>query len=402
MAPQSTAASPVVFDGEVNKGGSASTNGQAFQFLDLKAQFAEIRDEVMQAIERVMESQHFILGGEVRDFERECANLLEAPHAIGCASGSDALLLALLALGIGAGDEVVTSPFTFVATAGSIARVGAKPVFVDIEPDTFNIDVTKIEDAITLRTKAIMPVHLFGRPADLDPILAIARAKRIAVIEDAAQAIGSRYKGKCAGTLGELGCFSFFPSKNLGAAGDGGLVTAADPELAERLRILRVHGSKKKYHHEILGINSRLDALQAAVLRVKLRRLAEWTDARRQKAERYRQLFKAAGLADFLTLPSEELSEYFHVYNQFTIRCRQRDALHEFLQVQGIPTEIYYPRPLHLQPAFAYLGYRAGQFPEAEAASEQVISLSAYPELKNSQQDAIVAAVAEFYRPSRN
>ncbi len=265
-------------------------------FLDLKAQFATIKEEVMEAVTRVMESQLFIMGNEVRLFEEEIAALLGAKHAIGCASGTDALILSLLAAGIGAGDEVITTPFSFVATAGSIAWIGAKPVFVDIDPKTYNIDPGKIESAITPKTRAIMPVHLFGLSADLDPIISLAKERNLIVVEDAAQAIGARYHDRYVGTFGDFGCFSFFPSKNLGGAGDGGLITTEDARLAERLRLLRMHGSKTKYHHDILGTNSRLDALQAAVLRVKLRHLPAWTKGRQARAQRYRQLFAEANL----------------------------------------------------------------------------------------------------------
>src|ERR1700739_1822521 len=270
-----------------------------FEFLDLKAQFASIREEVMAAVTRVMESQHFILGPEVALFEEEIAAKLGAKHAVGCASGTDALILAFLAAGIAPGDEVITTPFSFAATAGSIAYVGARPVFVDIDPVSFNIDPGKIDAAITPTTRAIMPVHLFGLPADLDPILAIANAKNLLVIEDVAQAIGARYRGRYAGTIGEFGCFSLFPSKNLGAAGDGGLVTTNDAAMAERLRMLRMHGSKQKYLHEILGTNSRLDALQAAVLRVKLRHLDHWEAGRANRVARYHRLYETKGLTAF-------------------------------------------------------------------------------------------------------
>jgi dTDP-4-amino-4,6-dideoxygalactose transaminase len=367
-------------------------------YLDLKAQFAPIRDEVMQAISSVMESQHFILGEEVRAFEEECASYLGAKHAIACASGSDALVLALMALEIGRDDEVITTPFSFFATGGSIARVGARPVFVDIDPATFNLDPAKIAAAITPQTKAIMPVHLFGLSADMEPIVALAKANGIAVVEDAAQAFGARYKGAAAGTIGNIGCFSFFPSKNLGGAGDGGLLTTEDATLADKLRILRVHGSRRKYHHELLGLNSRLDALQAAILRVKLRHLAAWTAARQERAVRYECLFNAAGLAGHVRVPGEISPDYFHVYNQFTVRCQNRDALRTFLANRGIPTEIYYPLPLHQQPAFAYLGGHKADLPTSEAASREVLSVPVYPELAESQQEPIVGGIAEFYR----
>jgi dTDP-4-amino-4,6-dideoxygalactose transaminase len=366
-------------------------------FLDLKAQFATIREEVMDAVTRVMESQLFILGKEVAAFEGEVAAALSAKHAVGCASGTDALILALLAAGIGRGDEVITTPFSFVATAGAIAWIGAKPVFVDIAPRTFNIDPKLIEKAITPRTKAIMPVHLFGLAADMGPIVDLAAARGLVVVEDAAQAIGAQYKNRFVGTIGEFACFSFFPSKNLGGAGDGGLITTRDAELAEKIRILRMHGSKRKYHHDVLGTNSRLDALQAAVLRVKLRHLAKWTAGRQGRAARYRELLAAAGLLEFVALPTAPSAEYQHVFNQFTIRVSRRDELREYLRMKGIPSDVYYPIPLHLQPAFAGLGHRSGQFPHSEAASAEVISLPVYPELGDEKQDLIVAAVKEFY-----
>lgn len=382
---------------EKNSGHITEAGIATFQFLDLKAQFATIRDEVMEAVSKVMESQQFILGKEVILLEEETGGMLGAEHAVSCASGSDALMLALMAAGIGPDDEVITTPFTFVATAGAIARLGAKPVFVDIDPGTFNIDPSQIESAITPRTRAILPVHLFGLAADLDPILRVAESRGILVIEDAAQAIGGRYRGRCVGTIGALGCFSFFPSKNLGGAGDGGLVTTQDPLLADRLRLMRVHGSRKKYHYETLGVNSRLDALQAAILRVKLGRLDAWTRQRRLCANRYRILFEEAGISQRIQLPQTPSSDFDHVYNQFSIRCAGRDALREFLRRSGIPTEIYYPLPLHLQPAFAYLGYMAGQFPQSESASREILALPVYPELKPSHQESVVGAIARFY-----
>jgi dTDP-4-amino-4,6-dideoxygalactose transaminase len=366
-------------------------------FLDLKAQFAGIREEVMEAVTRVMESQQFILGNEVRLFEEEIAAMLGATHAVGCASGTDALILALLAAGVGAGDEVITTPFSFVATAGSIAWLGAKPVFVDIDPSTYNIDSEKIAAAITPKTRAIMPVHLFGLAVDLDPIVRLAKSRKLAVVEDAAQAIGARYRGRYVGTIGDFGCFSFFPSKNLGAAGDGGLLTTENAAFDEKLRMLRMHGSKVKYRHEILGTNSRLDALQAAVLRVKLRHLAKWAKGRQANAQHYRQLFAAANLLEFVTPPAAPPAEYEHVYNQFSIRCRKRDELREHLRLAGIPTDIYYPLALHLQPAFTHLGYRAGEFPHSEAASAEILSLPVFPELPQEKQARIVGAIAEFY-----
>ena len=364
-------------------------------FLDLKAQYAGIRQEVLLAVTQVLESQYFILGPEVEALEKEVSALTACSQAISCASGSDALLLALLALEIGPGDEVITAPFAFVASASSIARVGAKPVFVDIDPETFNISPRAIEKAVTSRTKAIMAVHLFGLSAEMNEINEIAGRYRIDVIEDAAQAIGARYEGRAIGGLGLLGCFSFFPSKNLGGAGDGGLVTTNDASLAERLRLLRVHGAQKKCEYELLGMDSRLDALQAAILRVKLRHLDQWATERRRNADRYRELFHEFRLESAVKSPAAP-PRLTHVYNQFTIRARERDALREHLQSRGIPTETYYPKPLHLQKAFAYLGHRHGDFPEAEAAGLEVLSLPIYPELSEEQQRAVVAAIADF------
>ena len=376
---------------------SCEAGSLPFPYLDLKAQFSTIREEVLEAVTRVMESQHFILGSEVEQFEEEMAARLGVRHAVSCASGSDALLLAMMAAGIGPGDEVITSPFTFIATGGSIARLGATPVFVDIDQDTFNVSPEAAAAAITPRTRAIMPVHLFGLPADMDPILELATAHSLLVIEDAAQAIGARYKDRVIGSIGHFGCFSFFPSKNLGGAGDGGLVTAADSAMAEKLRMLRVHGSRTKYHHEILGTNSRLDALQAAILRVKLCHLDSWTNARQLHAQRYRALFETQELSGHVRIPSAPNPDYEHVYNQFTIRCEPRDALKEHLRRAGVPTEIYYPIPLHLQPAFGNLGYQPGQLPAAESACREVLSLPVYPELAESQQEYAVHRIADFY-----
>ncbi|HLV93829.1 MAG TPA: DegT/DnrJ/EryC1/StrS family aminotransferase [Candidatus Acidoferrales bacterium] len=370
-------------------------------FLDLKAQYEAIREEVSDAIARVLESQHFILGEEVTTLETEIAALVGARSAVGCASGSDALYLSLLASEIGTGDEVITTPFTFVATAGSIARTGAKPVFVDVDPETFNIDPAEIEKALSARTKAIMPVHLFGLPADMGPILEIARARKLIVIEDAAQAIGARYKGEFVGSLGDYGCFSFFPSKNLGCAGDGGLVTTSDPAKADRLRLLRAHGSRQKYRYEILGTNSRLDALQAAILRVKLKHLSQWTEQRRANVRRYSELFRDFGLASHIQWPQEVVGRY-HVYNQFTIRAKDRDALRKHLTAAKVPTDIYYPSPLHVQPAFANLGYHEGDFPHAEAACKEVLALPVYAELTAAAQLGVAEAIAAFYKHTKD
>jgi dTDP-4-amino-4,6-dideoxygalactose transaminase len=364
-------------------------------FLDLRAQFAHIRSEILVAVTEALESQHFILGPEVDAFEHEVASLTGCKYAIACASGSDALILALLALEVGPGDEVITTPFTFVASAGSIARVGAKPVFADIDPRTFDICPEAIEKAITSRTRAIMPVHLFGLTADMSKIKEIAAARKLPVIEDAAQAIGACHDGRPVGSLGVMGCFSFFPSKNLGGAGDGGMITTNDASLADRLRVLRVHGARKKYEYELLGMNSRLDALQAAILRVKLRHLERWTTARQVNAGRYRELFKEFRVEAALQAPAEAARQK-HVYNQFTVRARNRNALREHLRQRGIPTEIYYPKPLHLQHAFAYLDHKSGDFPLAETASLEVLSLPIYPEVTEEQQRAVVLAIADF------
>lgn len=376
---------------------SAKPVTPTFDFLDLKAQYATIREEVLAAVTQVLESQHFILGPEVKRFEEEIAAKLGSRYAVGCASGTDALIIALMAAGIGAGDEVITTPFSFIATVGSIGLVGAKPVFVDIDPVTFNIDPAKIAAAITPRTRAIMPVHLFGLPADLDPILEVVRAHKLLVIEDAAQAIGSRYNDRFIGTIGDIGCFSFFPSKNLGGAGDGGLITTQDPARAERLQMIHLHGSKTKYFHEVLGTNSRLDAIQAAVLLVKLRYLDKWAAGRQNRADRYRKFFAEKRLTSSITCPPMPPANFHHVYNQFTIRARSRDELKESLLADGIPTEIYYPLGLHLQNSFKHLGYQPGSMPEAEKASREVLSLPVYPELSDEQQDRVVDAIASFY-----
>lgn len=368
----------------------------AFDFLDLKAQYATIRAEIMEAVTRVMESQHFILGPEVKQLEEEIAAKLGAKHAIACASGTDALILSLMAAGIGPGDEVITTPFSFIATGGSIAHVGGTPVFVDIEAASFNINPELIEAAISTKTRAILPVHLFGLPADMDPILEVARAHNLLVIEDAAQALGARYNGRYVGTMGDYGCFSFFPSKNLGGAGDGGLITTDQPAIADRLRMLRVHGGRVKYHHEILGTNSRLDALQAAILRAKLPHLDSWAEARRKHADRYRLLFETLHLDSVAAYPPVPPPSFHHAYNQFTIRSPFRDELKAFLRQSGVPTEIYYPLCLHLQRVFAHLGYAPGQLPVAEKASQEVLSLPVFPELAPLQQDFVTNAIAGY------
>lgn len=366
--------------------------------LDLRAQHDSIAEEVEAAVRSVLSSQQLILGPEVRELERELAAYCGCTEAVGCASGSDALLLALMACGVGPGDEVVTTPYTFFATAGSIVRLGAMPVFVDIERATFNMNATMLESALTPRTRAIMPIHLFGQCSAATAINEIAESIGVPVIEDAAQAIGAEHDGKRAGGLGQVGCFSFYPSKNLGGAGDGGLLTTNDHEFADRLRTLRAHGARKKYHHDIVGINSRLDSLQAAILRVKLKRLDQWTAARRANAERYRMLFEQSGLVDAgnLTLPIEAAGQ-FHVYNQFTIRVPEREGLKAWLGEHGVGTEVYYPVPMHLQPCFASLGYRQGDFPESERAADESLSIPIYPELGADAQKYIVDSIVAFY-----
>lgn len=360
--------------------------------LDLKAQYAALRDEIHAAIERVVESQQFILGPEVEALEEEVAAYSHCRYGVGVSSGTDALLVGLMAIGLQSGDEVITTPYTFFATAGSIARLGARPVFVDIDPQTYNLDPAKVEAAITPRTRAIMPVHLFGQMADMDPILAVAERHGLYVIEDAAQAIGAEYKGRRAGSLGHLGCFSFFPSKNLGGFGDGGMVVTNDPDLADRVRLLRGHGARPKYYHKVVGGNFRLDALQAAVLRVKLKHLDEWTAARQRNAERYRQLFAAAGVD--VGLPCDA-GYGRHIYNQFVIRSKRRDALMAHLKAHGVGCEIYYPVPLHLQECFADLGYKVGDFPASEQAAQETLAIPIYPELSEAQQKTVVRTAAE-------
>ena len=364
--------------------------------LDLHAQYTPLRQSLLDAVTRVCDSQRFIGGPEVEGLERELAAYLVTPHAIGMSSGTDALVAALMALDIGPGDEVITPTYSFFATAGSVVRLGARPVLVDIDAGTFNVDVAAIAAAITPRTKAIIPVHLFGQSADLAPILDAAAPQGIAVIEDAAQAIGSTYRGKPVGNWGAIGCFSFFPSKNLGGFGDGGLVTCTDKTLAHRLKLIRNHGMEPKYYHHLVGANFRIDALQAAVLRVKLPYLPAWSDARRANAARYRALFADAGLSQ-VTLPVEA-PERTHIYNQFVIRVPQRDRLRAHLDAVGIGTEVYYPVPFHLQECFAGLGYKAGAFPVAEAAAQQSLALPIYPELNVAQQAAVVDAIRNFYR----
>jgi dTDP-4-amino-4,6-dideoxygalactose transaminase len=379
----------------LENGGEGVNKMMKVPLLDLKAQYATIRSEVRDAIDRVCESQYFILGPEVAALEEAVAEFCGVRFAIGVSSGTDALLAALMAIGIGPGDEVITTPYSFFATAGVIARLGARPAFVDIDSTTYNLDARAVSAKITSRTKAIMPVHLFGRCADMNPILKAAEGCGIYVIEDAAQAIGAEDdQGRQAGTIGHIGCFSFFPSKNLGAFGDAGMVISNHEELAETLRMLRVHGSKPKYYHQIVGGNFRLDALQAAVLSVKLRYLTCWTEARRENAKRYRRLFEEEGLLRHTLLPEDTLG---HIYNQFVAQFPERDRLQAFLRDRGVETEVYYPRPLHLQECFRDLGYRRGDFPKAETAARESLALPVYPELTEQQQRYVVLQIRDFY-----
>ena len=388
--------------------------------LDLKAQYLTIKDEIDAAIQRVVESQHFILGPEVEGLEKEIAEYSQCKFGIGMSSGTDALLACLMAIDIKPGDEVITTPYTFFATVGAIARLGAKPVFVDIDPISYNIDHTKIEAAITEKTRAIIPVHLYGQMAEMDPIMDIANRHNLIVIEDAAQAIGAEYKGRRAGSIGHFGCFSFFPSKNLGGFGDGGMVTTNDPELAEKSKLLRGHGSKPKYYHKIVGGNFRLDAIQAAVLRVKLKYLDSWTEARQRNADTYRELFAEAGLScdpetisclqnncgvyqvncslhKEIVLP-QALSERRHIYNQFVIRTNRRDELSTHLKKHKIGNEIYYPVPLHQQDCFAAFGHKIGDFVVSECAANTTLAIPIYPELGVSLIKKIINTLISYVK----
>ncbi|HEX8746000.1 MAG TPA: DegT/DnrJ/EryC1/StrS family aminotransferase [Pyrinomonadaceae bacterium] len=404
----------------------AELKSQPVPLLDLKAQYATLREELREALDRVAESQHFILGPEVEALEKEVAQYSQCEFGIGVSSGSDALLVCLMAIGIKPGDEVITTPYTFFATAGAVSRLGAKPIFVDIDPLTYNIAPEVIEAAVTERTRAIIPVHLYGQMADMDPIMEVASRHNLYVIEDAAQAIGSEYKGRRAGSIGHYGCFSFFPSKNLGGFGDGGMVTANDPELADTLKLLRNHGYRPKYYNKVVGGNFRLDAIQAAVLRVKLKYLDSWTEARQRNAARYRDLFNEAELAinpetvssnstegstvrlsagderplreiSGVVLPTEA-PDVRHIYNQFVIRSGRRDELISYLKGRKIGTEIYYPVPMHLQECFADLGHRAGEYPGSECAANETLALPIYPELTDEMMATVVGAIADFYR----
>ena len=373
--------------------------------LDLKAHHEPLHQEIMTAMEQIFQSQAFILGPEVERLEEQVAAYCQAKYGIGVTSGTDALLIALMALGVGPGDEVITTPYSFFATAGAVVRLGAKPVFVDIDPRTFNLDPHRIEKAVTQRTKAIIPVHLYGQSADMGLIMELAHRLKLAVIEDAAQAIGTEYAdSRRIGSIGTIGCFSFFPSKNLGCWGDGGMAVTNDPDLAERIRVMRVHGSKPKYYHKLIGGNFRLDTIQAAVLNVKLKYLDQWTRCRQDNADRYEMLFQQSGLVqkEHVRLPEAVYRpsgvKHYHIYNQFVLRVERRNDLMAHLKQKGIGTEVYYPVPFHLQECFRYLGYREGDFPESERAANETVAIPIYPELTPAQQAEVVDAVATFYR----
>ncbi len=382
---------------------SESKNGMVVPLLDLKKQYQTIKDEIKPVLEEIYEKQYFILGPEVARLEKMIAEYCNTQFALGVSSGTDALLLSLMAAGIGSGDLVLTSPYTFFATAGSIVRCGARPVFVDIDPATYNLDpealsrtLDAMEGARRKKVKAVVPVHLYGQCAEMDPICELARENGLVVIEDAAQAIGAEYKGRRAGSMGEFGCFSFFPSKNLGAFGDGGIVTTDDEEIFARMQMLRVHGGRTKYHHDLVGGNFRLDAIQAAVVAVKLKHLDRWTSMRQENAERYRTLFRQSGLEEIVGLPQARQNR--HIYNQFVITLhKKRDELKQYLLENNIGVEVYYPVPLHLQPCFANLGYQEGDFPVSEQAARCTLALPIYPELTQSQQEYVVGKIKEFY-----
>ncbi|NLC37749.1 MAG: DegT/DnrJ/EryC1/StrS family aminotransferase [Clostridia bacterium] len=363
--------------------------------LDLKEQYRSLREEINRQLEEVMSKGQFILGDNVRKLEEQVASFSNVRYGVGVASGSDAIHIALLACGVQAGHEVITPAFTFFATAGAVARIGAVPVFVDIDPRTYNLNPAAVERAVTEKTKAVIPVHLYGQMAEMDAIVKIAEKYDLAVVEDAAQAIGARYKGKAPGELGRAAAYSFFPTKNLGAYGDGGMIVTDDGELAEKMRVLRVHGSKPKYYHHVLGYNSRLDELQAAVLRVKFPHLERWNRLRQEKAAYYTRLFQEKLDGQIATPFVEEYNT--HVFHQYTIRAKKRDQLQAYLKEQGIASMVYYPKPLHLQPVFAGLGYQEGDLPETEKAAKEVLSLPMYPELKGEQHEYIVSKIVEFY-----
>lgn len=365
--------------------------GMSVPLLDLKAQYADLKTEIDDAVRRVMESTRFIGGPEITGLEDEIARYSQTSHAVACASGTDALLLSMWALGLGPGDEVITSSYSFFASAGTIANNGATPVFVDIDPRTYNLDVHKIEAAITPRTKALMPVHLYGQCADMTSIRALAERRKLWLIEDAAQAIGSEWEGRRAGSMGDFGCFSFFPSKNLGGAGDGGMIVSNDAAHADRARLLCNHGARPKYYHALVGTNSRLDALQAAILRVKLRHLDRWSEKRAQNAKHYDSLLEGSKVGRPFRDPRAR-----HIYNQYIIRSDRRDELKKHLDERGVGTEVYYPVPLHLQQCFSALGYREGDLPLSEAAAKETLALPIYPELTEDQIRYVATTIREF------
>ncbi len=362
-------------------------------FLDLKQQYRSIKDEVNASVQQVIDSCSFVLGENVNSLEKEFASFCGTEHAVGVANGTDALCLALLACGIGKGDEVITVPNTFIATTEAISQTGAKIVFVDVNSSTYNIDVSQIEGAINERTRAILPVHLFGQPADMDPIMEVARKYNLKVIEDACQAHGAEYKGKKVGSIGDAGCFSFYPSKNLAAFGDGGMVVSNGNEIAQKIKMLRDHGQIKKYEHLVEGHNSRLDEIQAAILRVKLKRLDEWNKLRRKNASIYNELLEDM---DEVVMPLEA-EDAKHVYHLYVIRTERRDELQQWLKSKGIGTGLHYPIPLHLQRAYEYLGYKEGDFPVAEECAKQILSLPMFPELTREEIEKVVSEIKRFF-----
>jgi dTDP-4-amino-4,6-dideoxygalactose transaminase len=364
--------------------------------LDLSEQYQNLKPEILSAIEDVMASSHFILGHNVKDLEKSVAEYSNVKHGIGVANGSDAIHIALMGCGVGAGDEVIVPSFTFFATAGAVARAGATPVFVDIDPKTFNIDPKKVEAAVTSKTKAMIPVHLYGQMADMDALVEIAQKHNLFIIEDAAQSIGSKYKGKSVGELGTAATYSFFPTKNLGAYGDGGMIVTNQEEIAEKMSVIRVHGSKPKYYHHVLGYNSRLDEMQAAILNVKFPHIDEWNKKRRENAEYYTKLLKDA-LGEEVVTPYVEEHNY-HIFHQYTLRVQKRDELQAFLNENGVQTMVYYPKPLHLQPVFMELGFQEGDLPETEKACKEALSLPMFPELKKEQQEYVVEMITKFYK----
>ena len=382
--------------------------------LDLQAQYKTIKDEIRSAVGEVLESQRFIMGEQVASLEKEIAELCSVPFSVGVASGTDALLLSLKALGVGPGDAVVTVPYTFFSTAGAISNLGALPIFVDIEPRGYEMDPGRLDSFLARKcsvrpndnrlihevsgsvVKAVLPVHLFGQCADMDEISEIAGRYHLPIIEDACQALGAVYKGKAAGSMGDLGCFSFFPSKNLGGAGDGGMVLTSSKDLADKVRMLRIHGERDRYYHSVVGFNSRLDEIQAAVLRVKLPYLLKWSEARRNNADEYTRGLKAAGLSDFVSPPAI-LPDRSHIFHQYVIRCKKRDALQDFLKEQGIDSKVYYPVSLHEQDCFLSLGYHQNDFPVSHAASKETLALPVYPELTTEQKRHVVDTIAAFY-----